>query len=437
MSSIDFWNVAPRPSITLEDQERIRVLEERLRELTDEYEGMSRSARSTPEGHATYAELRSLTAERNRLKSPTGRAKRDFYEARADRDPRAAALYYPALSERSDIDVYVKYAEQPQTVYAGTCLIPKPDPYGRHILADIRLFNGVDDSGAVVTRSFLDATGAPKPFLLAVGVPDNTDIKAINTELYMRMHSIEPAGARVKGVGMGYSLYMSTALAVALFSPNSQLAGVYSTQEAGERLEDADRIWESLLKLKLSERVRRLDVLRARTVLDRDSFLAWPTSGEQGVLPYTVDRAWKNAPRTQAKKPSSRFDFRGRHWDNDSALPTLPRAETAEFLARARHGPSPLVVRFIAAVLSDNGRSDLATSYLSRPDILAIAQSDSSTRQLLAQRGLVAGLSRGAYRDILRGLGRTPDWRSENPLRLPPLSRSAARALAAVACCQA
>lgn len=431
MASIDFWNIAPRPSITLEDQERIRVLEERLRELTEDYEGMSQSARMTPTGRATYTELRQAMAERDRLKSPTGRAKRDYYEAREKADPRQDALYYPALSERADVDVYAKYVDKPQTVYAGSCLVPKPDPYGRHLLADIRVFNGIDDNGVPVARSFLHATGAPGVFLLAVGVPDEGDVKNIQSELYMRMHSIEPAGARVKGMGLGYSLYTASALGAAIYPPNSQLAGIYSTQEAGERLADADTIWRSLVALKLATRYLRREVLRAQTVLDKDSFLAWPTSGAAGVLPYSLDRAWKNAPRTQAKKPSTRFNFRSRHWDDDAPLPNLPRAETPEFLARARHGPNPLVVRFIASVLAGSGRDDLATAYLSRPDVLAIAQTDRAAQQLLVQRG-VAGLSRGAYRDILRGLGRAPDMHAENPFRLPPLSPEASKTLKAV-----
>lgn len=428
MASVDFWNIAPRPSITLEDQERIRVLEEQREKLQEEYESLSARAAQTPHGRTLLRDLNRLIAERDNLKKPTGRAKRDFYAAKAVGDPRADALYFPALSEKSDVDVYTKYAEKPQTVYAGTCLVPKPDPYGRHILADILLFNGIDDSGAPVTRTFLHATGAPALFLLGVGVPDREDPKTVNGEMYMRMHSIDPAGARVKGIGLGYTLYTGTALAAAIFPPSSQLAGIYSTQAAGERLEDADRIWASLLKLKMAESVRRTDILRARTVLDKDAFLAWPTSGSAGVLPYTVDRAWKNAPRTQAPKPSSRFDFRSRHWDDDSALPSLPRAETPEYLARARHGPNPIVVRFIAAVLMGAGRDDLATAYLSRPDVLDMARKDKTARELLTRRGL-AGLPHSAYLDIERSARRPVDWRSENPLRLPALSRKALAAI--------
>jgi hypothetical protein len=329
--------------------------------------------------------------------------------------------------------------------YVATLLNPKADPLGRYLMCDVR----IEDR---LKQCLMALSGSIKPLILGETHPD-PDEGCFGD--YVRMHSSRPGGARVKGAGLGSTLYFGTMLGVTLYGGRP---GVYSLDGAScgsGRLADADKLWPQLVSRGLAQEeeveggdeeneyeeetevcvdIRRkhkdgyVEVYSSKddygtytgTVcedvevsytgssrsdggtaqymttdrLKRDPCIAYVCGGDNTLIGRKHVSTWEK-PNDDAPRTNKEFErVYEAHWADVDTL-KFPDKRTVEMLAASSHGPSPRLILFNAQAIKNSGHEkaeDLMVAYLTRPDIAPTIKNNQTAMELLGQQRL-PGLS--------------------------------------------
>lgn len=384
-------------------------------------------------------------------------------EAKLVADYNEAYYRYLYEGERDfdDEDEFVAAIKRDSYGYSSTLLNPRTDPYGRHLLCDMRMRNDFE-------ASILCLAGDPDGLPLGETHPDPSEGCL---DGYLRMHSGRPGGARTQGMGLGTTLYLGTMLGASQFG---NFKGIYSMDGGcgSIRTEDADQLWQGLVQYGLAEEGESdsdtpepdpdediddeygsegysddyygggepVQYMSTRKLLKHPA-IAFTCSGNTGALPPHHKSNWREVAKGDRPAGTPRYggDTRRRaggglpdlileaHWA-DVNTPKLTDRRTVEMLATSVHGASPMLVVFIAEAIKNSKHpkaEDLAVAYLTRPDISIMVRGNQRVMELLGQQRLpgLGGLSGAAMREVMgvmrtgRGLGQ-----GDNPLHLPKKS---------------
>lgn len=342
--------------------------------------------------------------------------------------------------------------------YVATLLNPKADPLGRYLMCDVRMEDRLK-------QCLMALSGTANPLILGETHPDpNEDCYSD----YLRMHSSRPGGARIKGAGLGSTLYFGTMLGATLYGSRY---GIYSLQDAScgsGRLEDADMLWGDLVRRRLAQEdevsgddeeneyeedtevcvdIRRkhkdgyvevesskgdygtysgevcqyveVGFTGSRSAtgtaqymsserLKRDPCIAYVCGSDDSTLGPNHVSTWEkdnaDAPTTEDRAFQSVYS---EHWDGDALK--FPDKRTVEMLAASKHGPSPRLVLFNAQAIKNSGHEkaeDLMVAYLTRPDIAPTIKNNQTAMELIGQQRLpgLSGLSRAAHREVMSAM---------------------------------
>lgn len=365
--------------------------------------------------------------------------------------------------------------------YVATLLNPKADPLGRFLLCDARMRHDM-------RKCLMALSGTIEPLILGETHPDPYEECM---DGYLRMHSANPGGARIKQFALGTTLYFGTMLGATLYR---SYEGIYSMVGGcgSSRLADADKLWGDLVERGLAEedestgggeeeyeeavevcaeadgvevessrgdtgyytgeicRNRYVsftgrneggeDVQTMRTSrLLNDPCIAYVCESENTAthLPPSHVSTWEQNNSTAPQTRANWGDVEEAHWHDDAPTPKFPSLRTVEMLTASSHGPSPRLVLFNAQAIKNSGHpqaEDLMVTYLTRPDIAPIVRGNQTAMELLGQQRLpgLSGLSLAAHREVMSAmrLGQSIDMNSDNPLRLPKKSAALIKLLA-------